>query len=184
VTGYGARLHVLPAVERFSMKHKLAGAAITMLVAGLAAGCGGGDDNDTTAGAATTTTAAAPTKPLTKAEYIARADAACEAATKRIDAAGTKLQGSAKKPRKLTQAQIRAFLTQSTVPSYERMLSELRNLTPPTRDRPTIDSFVAELSTAIDALKSNPDTYAKLATNPFGNANTQAKAYGMKVCGS
>ena len=104
---------------------------------------------------------------------------------KRIDSAGSKLQGSAKKPRKLTQTQITAFLTQTTVPSYERMLAELRNLTPPERDKRTIDSFVGELSTAIDAIKGNPATYAKLTTaNPFANANTQAKAYGMKVCGS
>ena len=168
------------------MKRKLAGAAITMLVAGLAAGCGGDDkDSDANGAATTTTTAAGPTKPLTKAAYIARADTVCEAATTRIDAAGSKLQGSAKNPRKLTQAQIRTFLTQTTVPSYERMLAELRNLTPPKRDKRKIDSFVAELSTAIDAIKANPDTYAKLTTaNPFANANQQAKAYGMKVCGS
>ena len=172
------------------MKRKLAGAAITMLVAGLAAGCGG-DDKDTTTGAATTTaaatptTAAEPTPPLTKAAFISRADAVCGAATKRVDAAGAKLQGTAKKPRRLTQAQITTFLKQTTVPSYERMLIDLRNLTPPLRDQRAIDTFVGSLSSAIDAIKANPDTYAKLTTaNPFADANKRAKDYGMKVCGS
>jgi hypothetical protein len=104
---------------------------------------------------------------------------------KRIDAAGTKLQGASKQPRKLSQAQITTFLLQSTVPSYERMLTELRHLTPPKTDEKAIDGFVASLASSIDAIKANPSSYAKLTTaNPFADANKRAKSYGMKVCGS
>jgi hypothetical protein len=167
------------------MKRKLAGAAITMLVAGFAAAGCGGDGKDTSATGATTASTTGPTPPLTKAAFIARADATCEAAMKRIDAAGRELQGASTQPRKLSQAQITTFLLQSTVPSYERMLGELRDLTPPKRDEKAIDGFVASLASSIDAIKANPSSYAKLTTaNPFADANKRAKSYGMKVCGS
>ena len=163
------------------MKRKLAGAAITMLIAGLGAGCGADDKADTSA----TATSDAPTGPLTKAQFIERGDAICTTAADKIDADGAKLQTAVGKGRKLNQAQLVSFLTRSTVPAYERMVIDLRKLTPPKSDEETIDGFIAAVSGATDAVKASPQTYAKLTTkNPFAEANTRAKAYGFKVCGS
>jgi hypothetical protein len=184
VTGYGARLHDLP-LERFSMTRKLAGAAIAMLLAGLAAGCGGDDGGGAGTGAAGTTTTTTAGGAATKARFVERADAVCETAAKRLNAAGAKLRPTSKDTPKLSEAQVTRFLTQHTVPSYERMLLGLRDLTPPQRDEKRFDEYLASISRAIEALKAKPGTFARLeGKNPFTDANNRAKAIGFKVCGS
>ncbi len=168
------------------MRRKLAGAVITMLVAGLVAGCGGDGDGDSGGeddAAATTTTASGGT--LTKSAYVERADAICATAAKRLNAAGAKLRPKNGEAPKLTRGQIARFLTQNTVPSYERLLSGLRDLTPPQRDKAKVDAYLASIRRGIDAIKTKPEAYARLdAANPFTDANKRAKAYGFKVCGS
>ena len=186
-TGYGARLHVIRVLERFSMKRKLAGAAILMLVAVAGAGCGDDDGGGGAEGSGvqTVSTPALPTGPLTKAQFIEQGDVICTAAAKRIDAGGAKLQTAAGKSHKLNQAQIVSFLTRTTVPAYEQMVVSLRKLTPPAPDKERIAGFIAAIAGANDAIKANPQTYAKLTTrNPYAEANRRAKAYGFKVCGS
>jgi hypothetical protein len=176
--GYGARLDELQ-LERLSMKRKLAGAMTTLLVAGLAAGCGGDDGKG---GAGATTGAGTG---LTKAQFIERGDAICAAADKRIEAAGAKLRQSSKKDGTLPVTQVVRFLTRTTMPTYDRMLISLRNLAAPKADEQKVDAFVASVAGAIDAVKANPRKYAKRTTaDPFDDANERAKAYGFKVCGS
>ena len=156
------------------MKRRLAGAAITMLVAGVAAGCGG-DDTD----------APAKRDALTKAEFVERADALCAAADRRIEAEAAKLRSSAKKTGTLPSRTVVRFLEQSSIPAYERMLLGLRDLTPPKSDEQRVDGFVASVAGAIDAVKQNPQKYARRTTaDPFDDANKRARAYGLKVCGS
>jgi hypothetical protein len=163
------------------MKRKLAGAAITMLVvAGLVAGCGG----DSGGNGATTT--AAGGAPLTKAEFIARADAICLATVARIRAGAATLRAEEAKSRRLPPAdQIARFLEKTSLPAYDDMLDKLRDLTPPKRDEKAIDAFVGSLAGAIDTAKADPAKYAKTsARDPFDDANARAKRYGMKACGS
>jgi hypothetical protein len=161
------------------MKRKLAGAAVTMLVAALAAaGCGSDGDN----AAKTATTSGAP---LTKAEFIAAADKLCTANTQRIEKAATKLRTAAKKTGTLAVPDVATFLLKSSLPAYDDLLDKLRNLTPPTADQKAIDGLVASLAGAIDTAKADPNKYARNgAPDPFDDANARAKKYGMKVCGS
>lgn len=163
------------------MKRKLAGAAITMLVAGLAAGCGGGDG----AGSTGTTTAAGDA-PLTKAEFIARADEICLATVKRIRSGAGRIRAEGAKSRKLPPTdQIAKFLKGTSLPAYDAMVDELRDLTPPKRDEKAIDAFIGSLAGAIDTAKADPARYAEAsARDPFDDANARAGQYGMKVCGS
>ena len=163
------------------MKRKLAGAMTTLLLAGLAAGCGGGDGSDGSDGASGSSGAAPG---LTKAQFIERGDAICAVAAKRIDAAAAKLRQSAKKTGTLPVTRVVRFLTRSSMPAYDRMIIALRNLPPPKGDEPKIDAFVASVAGAIDAVKANPRRYAQRTTDPFDDANGRAKAYGFKVCGS
>jgi hypothetical protein len=167
------------------MKRKLAGVAITMLLAGLAAGCGGDDGDD--AGATVTTSGAGVTGdgPLTKAEFIERADAICSVAETRIEAAAAKLRTASQSSGTLKESAVVKFLRDSTLPAYDRMLIGLRGLTPPAGDEDEIDPFVASLSGALDAVKADTKKYAKRTTaDPFDDANKRAQDYGMKVCGS
>jgi hypothetical protein len=155
------------------MKRKLAGAMTTLLVAGLAAGCGGGDQGD------------AGRPALTKAAFITRADAICKATTDSIDAAGAKLRSAGAKTGTIPIAQVVTFLKNSSLPAYDRMVVDLRKLAPPKDDRQAIGGFVASLAGAVEAAKANPDKYARRTTaDPFDDANKRARAYGMKVCGS
>jgi hypothetical protein len=160
------------------MKRKLAGAAITMLVAGLAAGCGGDG------GGATTT--AAGGAPLTKAQFIARADAICLATVARIRSGAAGMRAEEAKSRRLPPTdQIARFLKDTSLPAYDEMLDKLRDLTPPKRDEKAIDAFVGSLAGAIDTAKADPAKYATpSARDPFDDANARAKRYGMKACGS
>ena len=160
------------------MKRKLAGAAVTMLVAALAAGCGSGGDN----AAKTTTTSGAP---LTKAEFIAAADKLCTANTQRIEKAAAKLRAAAQKTGTLKVPDVATFLIKSSLPAYDDLLDKLRNLTPPTADQKTIDGLIASLAGAIDTAKADPNKYARNgAPDPFDDANARATKYGLKVCGS
>jgi hypothetical protein len=180
VNHYGARLHVFPA-ERSSMKRKLAGAAIPMLVALLVGGCGGGGTDTTT-----TTSTAAAGAPLTKAELIVRADEICMATVQRIKAGAARIRADEARSRRLApRAQIAKFLKDTSLPAYDDMLGKLRDLTPPKRDEKVIDAWIGSLAGAIDRAKADPARYARAsADDPFDDANARAKDYGMRSCGS
>jgi hypothetical protein len=163
------------------MKRRITGAMTTLLFAGLVAGCGGDGDKDGASGGTGTGAAAG----LSKAQFIERGDAICAAADKRIDAAATKLRQSSKKSGTLPTTQVVRFLTRSSMPAYDRMVIGLRKLSPPKSDEQRIDAFVASVAGAIDAVKANPQKYAKRTTaDPFDDANKRAQAYGFEVCGS
>jgi hypothetical protein len=163
------------------MKRMRITAAIVLLSCGLAAAGCGGDDGDKTAAKTTTTSA-----PLSGTQYIARADRICEANTAKLDAAGAKLRDDAAKAGTLPpREQIVTFLRQTSVPTYERMLAQLRALVPPPDDAGPIDGYLAALAIAIDKVKADPAHYAKAsAKDPFDEANTRAKRLGLDVCGS
>lgn len=158
------------------MKHV---AAVTTLFALAVAGCGGDGDK------ATATNPASRTGPLTKAQYIAAADRVCKATTDKIATAATKLRESAEKTGTLPVRQVTTFLTKTSLPAYDAMLDDLRELAPPEDDEKTIDGLIAALAGAIDTAKSDPVKYSKSSSpDPFDNANKRAISYGMKVCGS
>lgn len=155
--------------------------AAVMIIALVAlAGCGGGDDGD---GNASTTPAIGAE--LTKTQYIAAADKVCKATTDKIASAATKLRESADKTGTLPVREVASFLTKTSLPAYDAMLDDLRELTPPEDDQKTIDGLVAALAGAIDTAKSDPVKYSKNGSpDPFDDANKRAIDYGMKVCGS
>ncbi len=157
------------------MKRKLAGAAVSLLVAALAAGCGSGGDSKTSTTSAT---------PLTKAAFITTADKLCTANKRRIELAATSLRDAGKKTGTLQVPDVARFLIKSSLPAYDDLLNKLRDLNPPTADQKTIDELIASLAGAIDTAKADPNRYShNNAPDPFADANARAKKYGMKVCG-
>jgi len=169
VNGYG------PGMKRMRIT-----AAIVLLSCGLAAAGCGADDGDKTARKTTT----AP--PLSGAQYIVAADRICKASTAQLEAAGAKLRSDTAKAGTLPpRAQIVAFLKQTSVPTYERMLQQLRALPLPPASAGPINGYLAALATAIYKVKADPDRYAKSSVkDPFDDANTRAKRLGLDVCGS
>lgn len=162
------------------MKRRLAGAAITALVAGLAAGCGG----DGGGGGGDGSTTAAPTGP-SKAQFIARADAICSATARRIDAAAAKLRNASERDGTLPKAEVARFFENTSLPAYEVMLERLRKLTLPQGDERTVDGYLSALAAAVDTFRANPIKFAsRTSPDPFATANTRAQRYGLKACGS
>jgi len=183
------------------MKRKLAGVALAMLVAVIAAGCGGGDDDGRGAaptatattgnGSATTSggdnddggTDAAPS--ASKARYIARADAICRATESKIGAAATKLREDGAQSGTLSKDRVAEFFRDVSVPAYERMVGRLRDLAPPPGDEQAVDGFVGALAKAISTVKANPKKYAsREVADPFATPNKRARDLGLKACGS
>jgi len=168
------------------MKRRLAaGLAVASLAAGLAAGCGGGDGDTAGDGAGTVTpTPRASNRPLAKAEFTRRADEICMGTINQIRAGGAKIR--TKSGELPSDEQVEKFLVEVSLPAYDDMVAELRILNPPAADKARINEFIATLAVALDTVKAAPAKYAKSrrADDPFEDANTRAKAYGMKVCGS
>ncbi len=80
----------------------------------LLAGCGGGGGSSTTSA-------------MGKAEFVAAADAICERADKRIEAAAGKLLG----PGEPTGQQFEKFATAAVVPYTQQIIDGIEELTPP-----------------------------------------------------
>lgn len=158
-----------------------AGAVAWMLVAVLAvAGCGSGGDDRGKNVAQTTATG-----PLTKKQFIAAADRLCRATSKKIATAATNLRESARTTKTIPVQDVSRFLTQTSLPAYDDLLDDLRELRPPAGDEQEIDRLIASIAGAIDTAKADPVKYSKNGSpDPFDDANSRAMTYGMKDCGS
>jgi hypothetical protein len=109
-----------------------------------------------------------------KSEYITKADGVCKKANDKINADAQKAIGSSPTP-----AQVAAYQKDKVLPALEQESSDLKALDKPKNDGSTIDAIYSSLDAAIAKSKST----GKLDNTTFADANTKAKAYGLKVCG-
>jgi hypothetical protein len=147
------------------MRGRTGGIAL-VAVAMAFAGCGGDDDNGSSGSGPT------------KAEYIAKADAICQAGDDAINTASKSLGSSP------TEAEVTTFLTGTLLPNIEGQLKDLRALEPPKDDKDTINAIYDALEADVAKAKADPATLNVAGSkSPFADANAKAQAYGMKVCG-
>jgi hypothetical protein len=139
-----------------------------LVIGALAAGCGSSNDNSTTS-----------TASLTKAEWIAKADAICKAGNAKQNAA--EQQTFKQKP---TQAQIQQFTTDTLLPNIQQQVNSIKALGTPSEQGAQANAVLASAQHAIDAVKADPSSLSQNNNNPFEETNKLAQAYGMKVCGS
>jgi hypothetical protein len=116
-------------------------------------------------------------KPLSKAEYIAKADVICQQTTKRfVDAT--------KGLRHPSPAQVVDATRTKLVPLLQSQDKDLAKLDPPVADKAAVRKFLADLQAATDDIAKNTAAFvqargvSRLATA----ASTEAGAYGFKVC--
>jgi len=153
--------------------HKLAVAATTFLVAGVAAGCGNDDKADSA------------DKPVPKAAFITSADAICTKVDAGINEAATKLREQSEKSGTLPKQDVVKFFKSTSLPAYDDLARQLGALTPPKGDEETVDQLISSLSSAIDTVKADPRKFvSRTAADPFTDFNNRANAYGMKACGA
>ena len=149
-----------------------------LLVAGaiafglIAVGCGGNDDSSSSTGTESSTTA------LTKAEFLQKGNAICQAGNQEINQAFSQIQG------KPTQEQANQVVTDTLVPSVQGQIDDIRALGAPAGDEDQVNQILDDAQTALDKVKADPTVATQNGSDPFAQANQEAKAYGLTVCGS
>jgi hypothetical protein len=138
----------------------------------LVSACGGGGSSPK----------AASGPPLSKAAFIAQADAICKRYEDNLSAQGKALSATS------SQQQLSDFVVKQIVPSFRSMIGELRALNPPAADKAKITKMLDDLSTGLDQLESSAKTDVKSALNNepqgFKDSDAAATAYGFTQCGS
>jgi hypothetical protein len=139
-------------------------AGLSMLAL-LAAGCGSSSSNST---------AATVTGPLTKAEFVAQANAICVKGTERTEKAGQSLGHSP------TEQEAAVAVPAKFVPAVQTQIDELKTLRAPTGEEAAVASMLSLAQSDLDKVKSEP----KLAfeTKTFADFAAVAHAYGLKSC--
>jgi hypothetical protein len=137
-------------------------AGVLMFALG-AAGCGG-------ASSSTTTTAAAP---ITKAAFLAKANAICGIADPALSAANLKLTSNP------TPASVAAVVKDTYVPSIEAQISGIRALGTPAGDQATVTRMLQLVQADLDKIKGDPGL---ITTDVFGDFAKVAHPYGLTSC--
>ena len=144
------------------------GGGVLAVLALAAAGCGGG----------ATTGAEAP---LTKAQWILKADSICSRGGAETQAAAAK-QFSGKQPSAKDQV---GFISDTVLPAVQDEIDQIRQLPAPTGDESRVKAILDAAQRGIDAGKKDPAALSDPSKpQAFAEANKLATAYGMKVCGS
>jgi hypothetical protein len=134
--------------------------ALATTLAGCLAGCGGGDS----------------TSPLSKAQFIKRADAICERAdAAQLKAAAATLSGAQVRGK----AQIEKLVASALLPPVRKETEEISALSAPGGDEKEIDAIVGEFDQAREEVEANP---AGVLKGSLGTTNKRAAQYGFKAC--
>ena len=138
----------------------------------LFAGCGSGS-NDSGSG-----------KPISKEEFIAKADAVCKKGTERLQKA---IFSALKNPQSLTKVseaeQIR-IVTTAMVPNVSQEVKELRALGIPDGDEEKVDAMIMALEEGVETAEQDPRAVTKSSDAVFGISSRIAAEYGLKACSS
>jgi len=148
--------------------------AATLAVVVVAGGCGGASADEITV----------QTGSLSKAEFIKRANAICEAVRSRFLREYVALYEQ-KKP-KLTGAAPGVWLSEVVdavlLPNYEqRMIDEISALGAPASEEKEVASFLNSLQQRLDEVHQNPVELTK-SPYPFAKPARVAKKYGLTGC--
>jgi hypothetical protein len=140
-------------------------AALAVLV--FASGCGGGDSSSS----------------LTKAEYVKKVNDIClkesEKRFAKLLAKGDRLEEEARGKEVSAQAKEKAIL--SLMPSYEKMVDNLRALEAPEGDEEQLEAIWDAMDEGAQNVRESPGT-AFVSDVNFRAANKLAKGYGLKEC--
>jgi hypothetical protein len=154
-----------PATTRTPRPGRLWGIAIAgMLMVALGTeGCGGGSGS----------TKSTATTAITKAEFVAKANAICASADPALSAANAKLASDP------IPAVIAAAVKDTYVPSVEAQITGIRALGTPSGDQATVTRMLQLVQADLNKIKSNPRL---VTTDVFGDFAKVAHPYGLTAC--
>lgn len=142
---------------------------LTALALAAVAGCGSGSSDPASVAA-----------PLSKAEYVSQADAACERAQEAKARSVEKAYGSSVRADAALKHQLEMAIAEEVVPLYRKLVTELTQLKPPAKDEAQVNKLIVGWKAAMKTAESNP---APLIENdPFRAVNDAAMKYGIKQC--
>jgi hypothetical protein len=162
---------------------------VTVLAAALiAAGCGDDDEDTTTAATTTETgatgaTGAAGGEPLSKPEFVRRADEICREGDRRIDQEAEDFFGGLEQDP--GSAELEEFASEVVIPNIQQQLDDIRSLTPPEGDEDEVSAILDAAQEGLDELEADPSSIDEGpdAGGAFAEANRLAQDYGLKECG-
>jgi hypothetical protein len=130
------------------------------------AGCGDSDE---------TTTA------LTKAQFVKQGNALCkkreDERNKEIEAVFSKLQPGDE----LSDPRQAKLIQKLIIPSYEKMIADVKGLGAPEGDEAEVDEIVAAMEKTRDELEADPEE-AVFTTVMFNPPNKLVRSYGLRSC--
>jgi hypothetical protein len=143
---------------------------VAVLVALLASGCGSSDSSGDAG--------------MTKAQFIARADAICKESRDAINQAyASFLKANAKRVSSAAdeQNQVEGVVTTVLVPSFEQQVRQLRALPAPSGDEQEVAAMLDAVQHGLNGATQQPLKFAGDAKR-FGEAPDLARAYGLDGC--
>jgi hypothetical protein len=148
--------------------------AATLLLALAAIGCGSSSSSSTTAKATATVPA------LTKAQFIAQANAICAQGNKTLTASRTALEKllGGHSP---TLAQVNAYVTSAFAPAIQGQLNAIKALGPPKGEAVLVAKMLAIAQEDLERVKANPTLLAG-SNSPFASFVKLVHPYGLTKC--
>jgi hypothetical protein len=143
------------------------------MLALIAAGCGSSSSSSSSS-SSDSSTAATVTGPVTKAAFVAKANAICVKGTIQTEKAGSSLGNNP------TEQEAAVAVPAKFVPAVQAQIDELKALSPPPGEEAAVTSMLDLAQSDLDKIKSDP----KLAfeTKTFADFASIAHAYGLKSC--
>ncbi len=122
--------------------------------------------------------------PITKAEFIKKADAACKKGEEQIQAdfaVYVKEHENGKTPTKDRYAELVETIL---VPNATQEVEDIDALGAPNGDEEQVDAMLTAFEEAVQIAEDEPQAVIKDSEKVFSKSSKLAKAYGLKVCGS
>lgn len=145
-----------------------------LAIALIAGGCGGDDDTSTSS--------------ISKAAFIKKADAICQAGDKRVEAKlAAYLKENVVKESEESVSETNAKATEiaetAVIPAITREIEGLRALGAPSGDEDEIEAILEALEEGLERTEEDPATGLRTNTELFRRAKGLSEEYGLAVCG-
>ncbi len=145
-------------------------------VAAIVAGCGSSDDSTDTVDVDVT---------VTKAELIKQGDTICKQGNTEIEEGFEKYaeENDIPKNQEPNNAQGVEIVETIIVPNLKTQSELIRGIGAPEGDEEEIGAMLDSLDQGIEEAEDDPESLFNENTDPFGDANEKAQAYGFSECG-
>ncbi len=151
-------------MRQIGPKHACLTTCAVLLLGIGAAGCGSSDSTDTTTA-------------ITKAAFVAKANAICTKGNKAQNAAGEKLGQNP------SQAQFTAYAKDTAIPNIQGQIDSVRALGAPAGDEATVSHMLDLAQADLNKIKADP-TLLQGNSDQFADFAKIAHPYGLTACDS